>query len=192
MRFVGSSKGAIRFERPRRKIKGGGQGGNARTGCVMEGNGLLRRRNEWLDRQAPKSVELERELLLALLVGGDVKNLEGLHVKDFTDELHAEVFVAMKELESSGIRCLEVEPVLVQVGAGQRRDLIAVWFEKYRISHGVAANIPYYKKCLRELRRRRALIAVSCDLTKRCFDEQTPVGDTRSWLTRQLERVDQL
>ena len=145
-----------------------------------------------MERQLPKSIELERELLLALLVGGDVKNLEGLHVKDFTDELHAEVFGAMKQVEARGIKWLEVEPVLVQIGAGQRRDLITVWIEKYRNSHGVAANIEFYKKSLRELRRRRALILLGCGLTKRCFDDLAEVGDTRMWLTRQLERVDQL
>lgn len=152
----------------------------------------MTKRREILDQPLPKSVEIERELLLALFVSGSVSNLEGLHQRDFTDELHVEVFKAMKAVSAAGIVELEVEPVLVQVGAGKRRDLVVTWLENYRNSHGVPANIPYYKKSLRELRRRRALISVACDLLKNSYDTEMAVGDTRAWLTRQLDLIDAL
>lgn len=151
-----------------------------------------RARQDLLEKPLPKSVELERELLLALIVAGDVKNLDGLHRRDFTDELHGEVFQAMKDVTTAGAEWLEAEPVLQRIGKGKRHDMILCWLENYRKSHGVPANIAYYKATLRELRRRRALIAVSCELLKRVYDSECVVGDMRRWLDRQLNLVDQL
>jgi replicative DNA helicase len=153
---------------------------------------MERRRSEVLDNPLPKSVDLERELLFALLVAGDAKNLEGLHRRDFTDELHGEVFQAMKDVAGKGAEWLEATPVLERIGVGKRRDIIVAWLEKYRDSHGVPANIEYYKMTLRELRKRRALIALSCELLKRVHDSERMVGETRIWLERQLKLVDLL
>jgi len=148
---------------------------------------------DFLDKKMlPKSVELERELLLALLVAGDVNNLDGLHLKDFTDELHCDVYKAMRRVQSGGAKELEVAVVLADVGEGARRDMIVEWLSRWRDSHGVPGNVPYYKRQLRDLRVRRARILVGLELAKRSYDMETRTCDTGAWLATQIDLIGHL
>lgn len=158
----------------------------------MEARQGTKRRSELLDQPLPKSVDIERDLLLALITAGDVTNLDGLEKRDFTDPLHREVFEAMQRVRALGVVWLEAGLVINEMGAQARRDAIVEWLEKYRNWHGVVANIKAYKTVLRCQRRRRGLIQIATELLKRAYDPSQPPAETRSWVGKAIGVFDLL
>jgi len=142
------------------------------------------------DRKPPKSSDMERELLIAVLANGVIDGLEGLQRNDLTDPIHWQLFDAMKTLQRRGAMWLDTRVVLMEMPEGDRKELVANWLAEWRESIGVVANIPYYKAALRELRKRRALLLIAAQTMRRAHDEHEPIDTTRAWISKQLEHLD--
>jgi replicative DNA helicase len=146
--------------------------------------------SEILDRQPPRSLEMERAVLGSMMLLPDVCDEVALTLRgeDFYDEAHRRVYAHMQSMHEEGRRTDDLPLLYERLKAAGDAEFVGglPYLGELAASVATAAHAVYYAQIVRDKSTLRSLIHSSTEILRDAYDESV---EPREMLARAEQKI---